>query len=189
MVVGEKKGLLLHACCAPCATVSCDALMKDFGVSVFFFNPNIFPVEEYRKRLVNLRKLSKILGFEVFVGDYSSYDWLEFVRGHEGDVENGERCRLCFLFRLEGAAKFARDEGFDCFSTTLNVNAFKNSGDILAVGKSLEKKFGVRFVLYDFNKWAGLRKSLELAKKFGLYRQGYCGCVFSLNNKNHTKKI
>jgi epoxyqueuosine reductase len=189
MVSEKKDRLLLHACCAPCTTLAAEELMKDYNVSVFFFNPNIFPSDEYDKRLGELRKFSKKMKFSVFEGSYNSYDWLDFIKGHEGDKENGERCRLCFLFRLETAAKFARDEGFDFFSTTLNVNPFKNSDDIRRVGDEAGKKFGVKFVLKDFNAWTGYNRSLELSKKYDLYRQNYCGCVFSLNNRVASPKL
>lgn len=189
MVSDKKSRLLLHVCCAPCTTLPAEELMKDFDVSVFFYNPNIFPSEEYDKRFSELKKLSKLMKFRIFEGPYNSYDWLEFIKGSEGDKENGERCRKCFLFRLEAAAKFARDSGFGFFSTSLNVNPFKNSDDILAVGEVVGKKFGVKFVFKDFDGWKGYKKSLELSKKYGLYRQNYCGCVFSLNSRVASPKL
>lgn len=189
MVSEKKDGLLLHVCCAPCTTLSVEELKKDFKVSVLFYNPNIFPSEEHEKRLVELKKLSKKMKFDVFVGDYNSYDWLDFIKGFEGDKENGERCKRCFLFRLEVAAKFARDAGFGFFSTSLNVNPFKNSDDIKNVGDLVGKKFGVKFVFKNFNAWTGYKKSLELSKKYDLYRQDYCGCVFSLNNSVASPKL
>jgi hypothetical protein len=154
-------------------------LKKDYTLTLFFYNPNIHPVEEYDKRLKEAKKISEALEVPLIEGDYDSKKWLDAVKGHEKDEEGGKRCRICFRVRLEKIAKLAKEKGFDFFTTTLTVSPYKNAEIINHIGKELEKKDNVKFLSKDFKKKDGYGKSIELSKEHNLYRQHYCGCVYS----------
>lgn len=179
--------LLLHSCCGPCSSYCLEVLSKYFFVTVLWFNPNIHPKEEYLLRLENQRKIINTLPVthpvNLEVLPYGADRYFEFVKGFENEPEGGERCELCFLQRLEKCAEYAKENGFDYFTTTLTVSPHKNAPLINSIGEELQEKYGVKFLPSDFKKKNGYKRSTELSKKYDLYRQDYCGCIFSKNGQ------
>lgn len=173
------KKLLLHSCCGPCSTHVIDVLKNDYDLTIFYSNSNIFPIEEYEKRLQEQERYAKIMGIEVIEDQYDEEKYLEFVKGLEDEKEGGKRCKACFEFRLSRAADYAKNNGYDLFSTTLTVSPHKNSAVINEVGQKISKEKGIEFLAESFKKQDGYKKSVEIAKKYNLYRQNYCGCRFS----------
>jgi predicted adenine nucleotide alpha hydrolase (AANH) superfamily ATPase len=178
--------MLLHTCCAPCALPIIEYLLKEKvkDITLYFYNSNIYPEEEYNKRLKDVEKISKIYKLKLIVGKYEHSKWLKYLKkslpkSPEKYLENSDRCLSCFCFRLEGTVEFARKNNFNEFSTTLSVNRFKNTEFINKHGKSLANKYKIKYKRFDidFNKAYGL--GLKLSKKHNLYRQKYCGCEFS----------
>lgn len=167
--------LLLHACCAPCASYPLELLSERCEITVFYYNPNIMPREEYEKRLAQFDKLKRY-PFELRAGEWDNAAYLAAVRGREGDREGGERCSLCFRLRLERAAALAKAEGFDLFATTLTVSPHKNAQLINAIGAELGETMGVEWLYSDFKKREGYKRSIELCRELDIYRQNYCGC-------------
>lgn len=175
----DKPALLLHVCCIGCGAYVSRLLSIDFKVSLYFYNPNIFPQEEYKKRLEETERIAKQFGFELIVGDYGHGEWLKRVKGHEKDPERGDRCRICYRCRLEDTARLAVKKGFEYFTTTLSVSPHKDAKAINEIGKELEQKYKLKFLDKDFKKKDGFKKSTKLSCELGLYRQNYCGCEFS----------
>lgn len=175
--------LLLHACCAPCSSACLLYLYKNFDVTVFYYNPNISPKAEFDKRLLEEKRLiSEMLPDEnisVIEGSYNYNDFLEIAKGLENVPEGGERCFKCYRLRLEETAKLAKEKGFDYFCTTLSISPLKNSQKINEIGFETAEKFGVKWLPSDFKKKEGYKRSVELSKQYNLYRQNFCGCVFS----------
>lgn len=179
--------LLLHSCCATCSSAVIERLIERFDVVVFYYNPNIFPEEEYLKRKAEQIRYIKILN-EKFGEDRiyfldSDYDCESFyraVRGLENEREGGARCPVCFELRLRKTGEVAKQNGFDLFSTTLTVSPHKNSEIILGIGRRLESELGIKFLDENFKKKDGYKRSIELSKENNLYRQNYCGCEFAL---------
>lgn len=169
--------LLLHICCAPCAFAVLENIMPKFETTGYFYNPNIYPLAEFDLRLKNLMKLNKITKINLKVPKNDVNIWQEKVKGLEKEKEGGKRCEACIKFRLEKAAEFAVANGFDIFGTTLSISPYKNTMMINRIGLDLEKKYGVKFLDQDFSKL--YQRSIELCKKYGIYRQKYCGCVYS----------
>lgn len=170
-----KPKLLLHVCCAPCATYAIETLKEVFELAAYFYNPNIHSEEEYRLRLENLKKL----GVTFVEGKYDIDVWFNATKGYESEPEGGARCEICYRLRMEEAARFAKENNFAFFATTLTISPHKNARIINSIGGELSKKYGVKFYSADFKKKNGFKKSVELSRKHGLYRQRYCGCVFS----------
>lgn len=180
----KKKTLLLHSCCAPCTTAVYEKLCSDFDVTLFWFNPNIEPLSEHKKRLSELKRLSKTLKIELIVNDKyaaENQNWNLLVRNFADEKEGGNRCNLCIKNRLLNAAKCAEDNNFDYFATTLTISPHKNSKMINEIGNDISGKLDIKFLDEDFKKENGYLRSIELSKKYDLYRQNYCGCKFSLN--------
>ena len=189
--------ILLHACCAPCSTSSIETFEeiekfreriidfnyisseKDRKISIFFYNPNIEPKEEYEKRLVELRKLTREKKLELIEFKYDNETWREQVKGLENIKEGGERCKTCFEMRLKKTAEYAKENGFDAFTTTLTVSPYKNTKVINGLGKEIQEKNNIKFLECNFKKQDGYRDSIELSRQKNLYRQDYCGCSFS----------
>ena len=167
--------LLLHACCAPCATYPLETVKED--ITLFFYNPAIEPIMEYEKRFTEIEKLAKFTKTKLVIWDYDNLDWHELVKGKETEAEGGERCKICFLQRMRKTAEYAKMNGFDAFATTLSVSPFKDDKSINEAGKIAEKEFGIKFLELDFKK--GYMRSVELSRMYYLYRQDYCGCLFS----------
>lgn len=178
-ILHKQPKLLLHICCAGCGAYVTQILKDDYAVDLYFFNPNIYPREEYSKRLKELNKISKKLKVKLYVGKYEHNKWLKAIIGHEQDKEREERCVICYQYRLEASAKFASKNHYQYFTSTLTVSPHKDSNAISKIGRDLEKKYKIKFLDQNFKKKDGFKKASKLSKDFGLYRQNYCGCEFS----------
>ena len=169
--------VLLHICCAVCASACVEKLREEGSeVSGFFYNPNIHPEPEYLKRLNDLENFAKRLDFPFFIAGYNPDKWFKLIKGLENEPEGGKRCEVCFRIRLNEAYRFAKKKGFDSFTTTLTVSPHKDSEVINKVGRNLA---GLFFLARNFKKNDGFKRAIELSKEYGLYRQSYCGCIFS----------
>ncbi len=175
----DHNKLLLHSCCGPCSSSVIERLRDFFDITVIYYNPNIEPKEEYEKRKSEQLRLLNELGIKFMDIDYLNNEYHEKVKGYENEPENGLRCPLCFELRLDKTASKAKENNFDYFGTTLTVSPHKNSKIINEIGLKLEEKHGVKFLLSDFKKEDGYKRSIELSKKYDLYRQDYCGCLYS----------
>ena len=183
----QKPGLLLHSCCGPCSTAVIERLAEEFEITVFFYNPCITDEEEYLLRRENQKKFLQEFNEErieknrirFLEGAYHPGAFLKLVKGHEQDPEGGERCSLCFAQRLEKTAETAQMTGCDYFGTTLTVSPHKNYRRISEIGQSIALRYGLTFLDRDFKKKDGFKRSIELSRRYGLYRQDYCGCEFS----------
>ncbi len=180
----EKKRLLLHTCCAPCSPHVVDLLNKEFEVTAFFYNPNIYPLKEYALRLKEIDEFLQTLSVELIEGEYDSGHWFGRVEGMEQEEEGGKRCQVCFHMRLEKTALVAQERGFHYFTTTLSVSPHKNAQIINRIGRQIQDITDVAFYEADFKKGDGFKKSCELSKKHGFYRQDYCGCIYSKEQKS-----
>lgn len=179
---GERPRLLLHACCAPCSTHCLEELAGIFDVAMYFYNPNIAPEEEFHFRERELERFLAEAGYRDVAVDAPEYDaapFYEIARGLEDLPEGGERCYRCYELRLKKTAEAARAGGFDWFTTTLSISPYKNAGWLNEIGLRLGEEAGVPYLCSDFKKKNGYRRSIELSKEYGLYRQDYCGCEFS----------
>jgi epoxyqueuosine reductase len=174
-----KPKLLLHICCVGCGVYISGLLKRAYEVRLFFYNPNIWPEEEYKIRLAEAEKIAKQHDLKIIIGEHDHLAWLEAVSGHETDSERGERCLICYKYRLEKTAAMAKEEKCDYFSTTLTMSPHKNAEAINKIGAELSVKYGVNFLIADFKKQDGFKKSSALSRELGLYRQNYCGCEFS----------
>ncbi len=183
----EVPRLLLHSCCAPCSSYCLKCLAEYFSVTVFYYNPNIYPPEEYALRAREQERF--IREFPVrhpvsFVeGAYDTGRFYETVRGMEELPEGQERCFACYRLRLGEAAAYAKEHGFAFFTTTLSISPMKNAQKLNEIGAELEQEYGVRYLFSDFKKKDGYKKSTELSRQYGMYRQDYCGCVYSLEQR------
>lgn len=181
---GARPRLLLQSCCGPCSSYVLEYLTKFFDVTVFFSNSNVFPEEEYEKRLSTqhevTEKLSAPSAIPLVADEYNHDEFLTRVKSLEDAPEGGIRCVECFHLRLERTAEYAKENGFDCFTTTLSVSPHKNAGILNTLGKEIGERFGVRFLTADFKKREGYKRSIELSRELDLYRQEYCGCEFSI---------
>ena len=175
--------LLLHSCCAPCSSAVITKLKDYFDITVIYYNPNIEPYEEYIKRKEEQKRLLTILDSKNKIDfidcDYDNDKYHELVKGHEDDPERGNRCYICCKQRMEYTASRAKENNYDFFATTLSVSPYKISRWINEIGYDLSNKYNVRFLPADFKKKNGYKKSIELSKKYKLYRQNYCGCIYS----------
>lgn len=175
--------LLLHSCCAPCSSAVITKLKDYFDITVIYYNPNIEPYEEYIKRKEEQKRLITLLDSKNKIDfidcDYDNNKYHELVRGHEEDPERGSRCYICYSQRMEYTAKKAKENNYDFFGTTLSVSPYKISRWINEIGYDLSNKYNVRYLPSDFKKKDGYKKSIELSKKYNLYRQNYCGCIYS----------
>ena len=179
-IQNKEKKLLLHACCAPCASYTLELLNSHFNITIFFYNPNIMPDSEFEFRYQELLRLIELMKLDITVikGDLDT-SFTELSKGLEMEKEGGKRCYSCYYSRLAATAKFAKENDFDFFTTTLSISPYKNSKWINEIGYRLEKEYQINFLYSDFKKEEGYKKSIELSKKYNLYRQNYCGCVFS----------
>lgn len=176
--------LLLHACCAPCSSYCLEETSRYFDVTVFFYNPNMDCAEEYEKRKTELERLLSAFSpngkkADFVAAEYEPDEFYRAVEGLEGEPEGGARCEKCFALRLEKTAVYAKENGFDFFTTTLTVSPHKNADKINDLGEKIGEKYGVKFLHSDFKKRGGFLRSTRLSEEYGLYRQNYCGCVFS----------
>ncbi len=175
--------LFLHICCGPCATVVIERLQNAYAITGFFYNPNIFPKEEYNQRLKGFEKLVNLWKISGEVGRYEHQRFLTLVKGLESELEGGRRCEVCYRMRLRATAERAKSFGYDFFASTLTVGPKKPAGIINRIGEELAREYGVQFVAGDWKKENGFKRSGELSRKLGLYRQNYCGCEFARDNK------
>ncbi|MCR5778667.1 MAG: epoxyqueuosine reductase QueH [Lachnospiraceae bacterium] len=180
-----KPKLLLHVCCAPCSSYCLEYLAPHFDITVFFYNPNMDSSEEYAKRAAELRRFVKEadLSVDIVIREYDSKPFYDMARGLENVPEGGVRCFKCYELRLKEAAKFARDYGFDYFTTTLSISPLKNSQKINEIGEMIGRFYHVDHLPSDFKKKDGYKRSIELSHEYNLYRQNYCGCVYSKSNE------
>lgn len=177
----RKNKILVHACCAPCSTYSFEKLVSEGIRPVgFFFNPNIYPETEYKKRRDEFIDFMNTKNYPFVLQETSYNFWRNEIKGFECEKEGGNRCELCFRFRLEKTAEFAKENDFDGFTTVLTISPHKNTGIINKIGKELEKKYKISFLEENFKKNDGFKKSLIASKEFNLYRQAYCGCEFGI---------
>jgi len=185
----EKPRLLLHSCCAPCSSYVIKFLSEYFDIDLFFFNPNIYPDYEYMRRLEEQIRLVKEMGFNYTVigTECESHLFYNAIKGHEKMGEGSERCEHCFKLRLDKAAQYGKLNGFDYFTTTLTISPMKNAQAINKIGLELENKYNIKFLNSDFKKNDGYKCSVDLSKKYNLYRQNYCGCIFS--QQEYTNRI
>ncbi|MCR5462548.1 MAG: epoxyqueuosine reductase QueH [bacterium] len=179
--VKEKKlKLLLHCCCAPCSSYSFLYLSDKFHITAYFYNPNIMLKEEHDKRLNELKRLIKEMNLDIEVIEEYDSEFLKIAKGLENEPERGKRCTLCYELRLRKCANLAKKQGFDLFSTTLSISPYKDAKRLNEIGYNLEKELGVEYLYLDLKKNDGYKKSIELSKKYNLYRQNYCGCIYSM---------
>ncbi len=174
-----KKKLLLHSCCGPCSTACIERLRPFFEITVIYYNPNIEPKEEYEHRKKVQKEFLEKIDIPFIESDYENESFLEKTKSLALEPEGGKRCPICFSLRLEYTANVAKKKGFDYFTTTLTVSPHKNSQIINSIGQEIEKKVGVKYLVADFKKREGYKRSIELASEYVLYRQNYCGCHYS----------
>lgn len=183
----KKQDIFLHSCCGPCSTAVIERLVPDYRVTVFFYNPNITNEGEYHRRFETERAFidafnenhPELESVALIEGEYDPEEYLKYVKGYEDEPENGIRCAKCFEFRMERTARRALELGFDLFTTTLSVSPHKKTQTINEIGFVLRDRYGIGFLDESFKKKDGFRRSVELSKEYGLYRQNYCGCRFS----------
>ena len=180
---GSRPKLLLHSCCAPCSSYVLEYLSDYFDITVYYYNPNIYPPEEYQKRVAEIRRLTEEMPFKNPVkfieGRYDPERFFEMAKGLENVPEGGERCFACYRLRLEAAVAYAKEYAFDYFTTTLSISPLKNAGKLNETGEELSDIYKVPHLPSDFKKKNGYKRSIELSSEYHLYRQNYCGCVYS----------
>lgn len=188
--VGEVPRLLLHSCCAPCSSYCIEYLSQYFYVTVFYYNPNISREEEYKKRVREeirfIKEFPTKYPVEFIEGDYDTESFYEIAKGLERCKEGGERCFKCYELRLRKTAELASKMTFDYFTTTLTISPLKKSSKLNEIGDRLGEEIGVKYLLSDFKKREGYKRSIELSKEYNLYRQNYCGCVYSQSEMNEN---
>ena len=184
-----KEKVLLHICCAPDATHSVNFLRQEgYEVTGFFYNPCIHPTEEYKKRKTEIVRLAAEMNLSLVEDNYAPDHWFDLTQGHETDPECGKRCEICYRMRLEETAKTAAANGFTSFTTTLTISPHKKAELINTLGEEAGKVQDVQFLSLNLKKQDGFKKSLELSKKHNLYRQHYCGCIYSLERSEKREK-
>ena len=177
---GGKPKLLLHCCCAPCSSAVIEKIAKYFEVTYLYYNPNIYPIEEFELRKVEFKKL----GIQVVDLGYNHQTFLNLVKGLENEPEGGARCRVCIAERMDVAFKYAKENGFDYVTTTLSISPHKDADYINKLGENLQNKYAIKYLYADFKKENGYLRSIEICKEKGIYRQDYCGCEFAKDRNN-----
>lgn len=189
----KVPSLLLHSCCAPCSSYVLEYLSRYFNITLYYYNPNIAPETEYRARVREQERLIQEMNLERPVrfaaGSYRPEEFYEIAKGHERDAEGGERCFRCFELRLSQAARAAVQGGYDYFTTTLSISPLKNAEKLNEIGIRLGEEWGVPYLVSDFKKKNGYKRSVELSGEYGLYRQAYCGCIFSQTEARHEGRL
>lgn len=184
--------LLLHACCAPCSSYVLEYLSKYFEITIYYYNPNIYPETEYQRRMNELKKFianyKPVNKINLIEEKYNTNKYYKAVKGYEKLGERSERCYKCYEFRMRETCKYAKENNFDYFTTTLSISPYKNSTWINEIGSNLEKEYDIKYLYADFKKKNGYKRSLELSREYGLYRQDYCGCVYSKEEVTIMKK-
>lgn len=181
--MNKAPRLFLHSCCAPCSSYTLEYLSKYFEITVFYFNPNISPAEEFEKRYLEQERLIASLPADnkisLVKGEYDYNQFLDIAKGLEDVPEGGERCFKCYRMRLEETARLAKEMGYDYFCTTLSISPLKNSQKINEIGYEIAEQYGIKWLPSDFKKREGYKRSIELSREYNLYRQNFCGCVYS----------
>lgn len=189
---GITPRLLLHSCCAPCSSYVLEYLTEYFDITVYYYNPNISPMGEYEKRIAEQKRLISEMKFKNSVsfieGTYNHDEFISLTRGLENLPEGGERCSLCYEMRLEAAAQKAAEIIADYFTTTLSVSPYKNTAKLNTIGLKLAMEYGVPYLVSDFKKNNGYKRSIELSTEYGLYRQNFCGCIFSKKEAEERRR-
>lgn len=179
--------LLLHACCAPCSSACIERLSDNFKIDIYYYNPNIDNIEEYNKRLKEVIKFTKEFKtkypIDVIDGGYDSETFFKMAKGLEEEPERGKRCYECYKLRLKKTSEYASNNNYDFFATTLTLSPYKNSNWINEIGEKLDKETKSTYLYSDFKKKNGYKRSIELSHEYNLYRQDYCGCIYSVRNK------
>lgn len=173
---GDKPKLLLHCCCAPCSSAVIERIKEFFDVTFYYYNPNIYPENEYNLRAKEFKKL----GVNVIAEQYDHNEFLNLVKGVEQETEGGDRCKICIAKRLDETFKFAVENNYDVVTTTLTISPHKDCEFINLLGERLEQKYGIKYLHADFKKQNGYLRSIQICKDLGIYRQDYCGCEFSI---------
>ncbi len=192
MSTQNNQRLLLHVCCAPCSSHVLEYLYSQYNITAFFYNPNITEEEEYNKRINELKRFTAEADFAKSVticeGDYEPERFWEMSAGLEAEPERGARCYKCYELRMRKTAQYALENGYDIFTTTLSISPHKNAAWINEIGKALSDELGIDYMYSDFKKQNGYLRSIQLSKEYGLYRQDYCGCIFSKKQAEERKK-
>lgn len=190
---GRRPRLLLHSCCGPCSTYVLEYLSRCFDITVFYYNPNIYPAEEFFHRVSEQRRLIDEMFPDGSVGfcedGFDDTEFYNAVKGAESLPEGGERCFRCYRLRLGRTAQTARRLGFEYFTTTLSISPHKNADALNAIGGELAEQYGVKYLFSDFKKKNGYKRSCELSERYGIYRQDYCGCVFSMREAEQRRAL
>jgi predicted adenine nucleotide alpha hydrolase (AANH) superfamily ATPase len=185
----HRPKLLIHSCCAPCSSYVLEYLSNYFAITIFYYNPNIYPEHEYIRRVEEQQNLIKTMPLQSEVhfiqGDYRPTDYYQQIKGLETEVEGGKRCFVCYELRLRDAAKHAKESGFDYFTTTLSISPHKNAEKLNEIGANIEGEYGISYLPSDFKKKNGYKRSIELSKEYNLYRQDYCGCIYSMQERDN----
>ena len=180
-----KPHLMMHSCCAPCSSYVLEYLNAYFKITVFYYNPNIFPIEEFEFRFNEQKRLIDEMGLsgevEIIKGKWETDEFFSLAKGMENDKEGSERCFKCYRQRLLKTAEIAKKYGCDYFCTTLTISPYKNAEKLNEIGKEISEEYGINYLYSDFKKNNGYKRSIELSKIYGLYRQDYCGCIYSKN--------
>jgi len=174
------KKILLHSCCAPCSAHVIQELQKNYKVTLFYFNPNIFPEEEYKKRLAEVKKYLKKIKVDLIEGKYNHQSWLKDIKGYENEPERGKRCQICYQIRLVKTASKAKELGFDVFCSTLSISPHKDAEMINKIGQKLSEEYKIEYLESNWKKQEGFKKACDISREEGFYRQEYCGCEFSM---------
>ncbi len=184
--IEKGKKLFLHSCCGPCSSYVLEYLSNYFEITVFYYNPNIENIEEFEKRYNEQKRLIDLLPTKYKVnlikGEFDPSVFESTVEGLENEPEGGKRCFKCYRLRLEETAKKAKELGYDYFTTTLSISPYKNAAKLNEIGEELESIYGIKYLYADFKKKEGYKRSIELSRKYKLYRQNYCGCLYSKKN-------
>lgn len=181
----KRPKLLLHSCCAPCSSYTIEFLSKYFDIDIYYTNDNIYPKEEFKKRSNEQLRLVSLINsnIKVIIDDYNDKNYYEAIKGYENLGEHSLRCYYCYKFRLEKTAAYAKSNGYDYFTTTLSISPYKNDKWINEIGYELEEKYNIKYLYSNFKKSEGYKESIKLSLKYNLYRQNYCGCIFSYNDR------
>lgn len=192
--LGEEQrvpSLMIHSCCAPCSSYVLEYLSEYFKITIFYYNPNIYPESEYTKRILEQQKLIRDMKFRYPVsflaGKYDKEKFYEMAAGMEDLKEGGARCMKCYELRLTETARQAVAGEFDYFTTTLSISPMKNAQKLNEIGVRVGEEYGVKYLVSDFKKKNGYKRSIELSKEYGLYRQDYCGCEFSMRERESVR--
>ena len=189
---GRRPKLLLHVCCGPCSSYVMEYLNKYFDITIYYYNPNIDTLEEFNKRTGEVQRLVKeaefAKGVKVLVAPYEKELFEELSKGLEKEKEGGPRCKKCYHLRLKKTCLYAKENNFDYFTTTLSISPYKDAEALNNIGRHLEEEYGVKYLYSDFKKRNGYKRSIELSKEYNLYRQDYCGCIYSKMERDEYVK-